>query len=249
MLNTAEAIRVALRPIAKIVRKRERDFLGPRHRSLAEVRGDSELFRLFSEHQGRKIHKWVHYLDLYDRHFSLFKEPRFLELGMFDGGSLELWRKYFGPDAIIFGIDIDPRCDNLVDPPNQARIGSQSDVQFLRGVVAEMGGLDIVLDDGSHIGADQRISFRTLFPLLREGGLYVIEDLHTSYFRSWKGGYRRKGTGVEFVKELIDDMHHWWHERPAGENDIGGIHFYDSLVFIEKGRATEPKALAVPETD
>ncbi len=68
------------------------------------------------------------------------------------------------------------------DAPNQVRIGSQDDPAFLRSVIDEMGSPDIILDDGSHVSDHQKISFETLWPLLKVGGLYVIEDLHTAYF-------------------------------------------------------------------
>ncbi|HEX8351009.1 MAG TPA: class I SAM-dependent methyltransferase, partial [Hymenobacter sp.] len=164
-----------------------------------------KLARQFSEKTGRGADKWLHYLPIYEAHFDRFRETdlRMLEIGVFNGGSLELWRGYFGAKATIFGIDIDQRCAELFDPPNQVRIGSQADCKFLRSVVHEMGGVDLVIDDGSHIAEHQRQSFDCLFPLLNDGGLYVIEDLHTSYWPgAYQGGYRRRGTAIEFVKLL-----------------------------------------------
>lgn len=207
----------------------------------------SGLGKLFFGHKGRTIWKWVHYLDIYDKHFSAYrKRPiNFLEIGVFEGGSLEMWRKYFHIDATIYGIDIDPRCAHFVDEPNQVRIGSQDNASFLLSVAKEMGGLDIVLDDGSHVGKHQRTSFETLFPLLNEGGIYAIEDLHTSYWPGFfKGGYKRQGTGIDLVKGLIDDLHGWWHNR-RGIADIGAIHVYDSIVFIEKRKNTQPHTVKI----
>jgi hypothetical protein len=84
-----------------------------------------------------------------------------LEIGVFKGGSLELWREYFGPAATIFGVDVNPKCADYVTAPNQVRIGSQDDALFLEKVVLEIGTLDIVLDDDSHIGHHQRRSFES----------------------------------------------------------------------------------------
>lgn len=222
-----------------------RDYVAEYAVPIREARkGTSEISRLFFGHSGRLIDKWVHYLDLYDRHFSPFRGPvKMLEIGVFEGGSLELWRKYFGPDATIYGIDINPACAGRVDSPNQVRIGSQDDQEFLRSVVDEMGGLDIVLDDGSHVAKHQLASFRTLFPLLRYGGIYAIEDLHTAYWNQYGGGHGRPGTAVELVKSLIDDMHRWWHDK--GSAEIGAIHVYDSIVFIEKAKPERPQAVRV----
>jgi hypothetical protein len=212
-------------------------------RLAAEHQG--ELAQLFFGQRGRTVHKKVHYLDLYERHFARFRgrTVRMLEIGVSEGGSLDLWRGYFGAEATIFGIDVDPACAAKVEPPNQVRIGSQADPAFLRSVVAEMGAPDIVLDDGSHIGRDQRASFETLFPLLRDGGLYVIEDLSTSYWPGHEGGWRRRGTGIELVKELIDDMNGWYHDRPHRpevRDRAAALHVYHSIVFVEKAPVAPP---------
>ena len=85
----------------------------------------------------------------------------------------------------------------------------------MRSVVTEMGGLDIVLDDGSHRVSHQRASFEVLFPLLSQNALYVVEDMHTNYWRgACEGGWRRRSTFLEQMKDLIDDLHGWWHTHP-----------------------------------
>lgn len=134
---------------------------------------------LFASHHDRLAWKWAHYLDGYTEQFEPYREGiqmkdgsyrpiRFLEIGVHHGGSLQLWRKYFGTNASIWGIDVDPRCLTVDDPDLEVRIGSQDDPNSLASVVAEMGGVDIVVDDGSHIARHQRKSFQTLFPLLSD---------------------------------------------------------------------------------
>ncbi len=219
-------------------------------------RAHGELSRIFFAHRGRVISKWVHYLEIYERHFAPFRirdaPVTMLEIGVAKGGSLQMWREYFGGRATIFGVDIDPNCANRVSPPNQVRIGSQDDPDFLRAVIAEMGAPDIILDDGSHIPRHQRASFDVLFPELKYGGLYVIEDLHTAYWPGgFKGGYRRRGTAIELVKDMIDDLHAWYHRHSTttpGKDEIGAIHVYDSMVVIEKLRKWQPGHLKVGET-
>ena len=200
---------------------------------------------LFFENKGRLAHKWVHYLPVYDRVFAPFKDkaPRMMEIGVSFGGSLEMWRNYFGPKATIFGVDINPDCAARCDPPNQVRIGSQADPAFLRQVVAEMGGLDIVLDDGSHFATHQRASFEALWPLLAPGGLYMIEDTQTAYWPWMEGGYRRPGSAIEMVKSLIDDQHGWYHARRqkfAPREEIGEIRVFDSIFVIDKTLRLRP---------
>jgi hypothetical protein len=213
-----------------------------------------ELAKIFFSGDNRLIHKWVHYLPIYERHFAPYRGSalRFLEIGVSQGGSLDMWRKYFGPQAVIYGIDVDPVCAARVDPPNQVRIGSQDDEMFLRSVAAEMGGVDIVLDDGSHIASHQRATFQTLFPLVSDGGLYVIEDTHTAYWAPYEGGYGRKGTAVDIAKQLIDDLHGWFHKRPAklAETDrLGGVHTYDSMIIIDKVMREKPRHLQIKPKD
>lgn len=212
----------------------------------------------FFGHKRRIVHKWHHYLPLYDRYFSPFREGfpdasggsarrplRMLEIGVSFGGSLEIWRDYFGREAVLFGVDVNPACAAFDgEGGNAIRIGSQDDPAFLRRVVDEMGGVDIVLDDGSHMAAHQRASFETLFPTLSEGGLYVVEDLHTAYWRDFGGGYRSDQSFVAKLKQMIDDMHHWYHKAgeqvSAAAGLVGGLHIHDSIAFIEKTRVAPP---------
>jgi cephalosporin hydroxylase len=213
----------------------------------SEAKGGS-VAAAFFENSGRPVHKWQHYLDIYERHLSCYRNKPFffLEIGVFDGGSLDMWRHYFGNEATIVGIDINQECARRVDPPNLVRIGSQADPKFLQGVIAEFGPPDVVLDDGSHMASHQRASFNALFPAVKEGGLYIIEDMHTSYWPEWEGGYRREGTAVEFVKQMMDDLHAWYHKRPTvtpAKESIGAIHVYDSVTVIERRRKARPGML------
>jgi len=208
-----------------------------------------ELF--FGSEDGPLIDKFVHYLAAYDAQLARFREGftladgtrrplRLLEIGVAQGGSLQLWRKFFGSDAAIWGIDKNPACALAAGNHAEVRIGSQADPGFLRDVVAEMGGVDVVLDDGSHRASHQRASFKVLFPMLSDGGLYGVEDLHTSYWWSFEGGYRVPGTFVEVAKHLVDGMNGWYHRWPApridraAKTEIESITFYDSMVFVAK---------------
>jgi len=202
---------------------------------------------MFWDNQGPPVHKWHHYLPLYDRYMAPLRDRplRMLEIGVFKGGSLALWRRYFGPDATIFGIDIDPACAAFDGQHGQVRIGSQADPDFLTRVADEMGRLDLVLDDGSHYSDHIRTSFRTLFPRLADGGLYIIEDLHAAYWPDYGGGHRAPGNFMQDIATLIDDMHHWYHDQgeatAAAAGHVAGIHVHDSLVVIEKDKVREPR--------
>ena len=206
---------------------------------------DCDLAEIAYSGRCRRVHKWTHYFRIYERHLAKYRGSAFkmLEIGVNGGGSLDMWREYFGPKASIFGIDINPDCAELDTPQSPVRVGSQADPGFLRTVVKEMGGLDVVLDDGSHKGKHQRKSFEVLFPLLNEGGLYIIEDTHTSYWLRFGGGFGRPGTAIGFAKRIVDDMHAWYHRRrprtPA-QTEVGSVTFHDSIIVIEKMRRDPP---------
>jgi cephalosporin hydroxylase len=212
----------------------------------------SDLERIVYGHRGRPVQKWTHYLPVYDEHLARYRGTgaRLLEIGVSRGGSLEVWRRYLGPAATVFGIDVNPACAERVDPPNQVRIGSQADPEFLRSVVREMGGLDVVIDDGSHVASHQLATFRTLFPLLAEDGVFVVEDLHTAYMPRFEGGYRRRGTAIELARTLMDDMHAWYHdagEREVPRDAVTGLHLHDSIMVVTKGRKESPAQIVVGE--
>lgn len=192
-----------------------------------------------------------HYFEFYDRVLGdlarrsrngATAEPvRLLEIGVWQGGSLDLWRQCFGESAVIFGVDIDEKCSGLPVRSAQIRIGSQADPQFLQDVVLEMGGVDVVIDDGSHVSAHVLTSLRTLFPLLADGGLYIIEDLVTSYMPEYGGGLRRRGSSIELLKMLVDHVNQVSFRKPAIDAedqrifaDLAGIEFASSLACLRK---------------
>lgn len=214
---------------------------------------DGDLLEIFAKNEEIVVHKWHHYIPLYDRYFSSFRgrKIRFLEIGVSEGGSLQMWRKYFGDDAIIFGIDINPECKKFNGLAGQVRIGSQTDDVFLKSVVREMGGVDIVLDDGSHLMEHIPATLKYLFPHLNANGIYVIEDLHTAYWKSYGGGYRAKRNFFRFLMDLVDDMHHWYHtsklKQAVISNECCGIHIHDSIVVLEKNKVFKPVHSRIPQ--
>lgn len=206
---------------------------------------DCDLAEIAYSGRCRRVHKWTHYFGIYERYLGEYRRTAFkmLEIGVSGGGSLDMWREYFGPEATIYGVDINPECARLDTPHTPVRVGSQANPEFLRKVVEEMGGLDIALDDGSHRASHQRKSFEVLFPLLNDGGLYIIEDTHTSYWLRFGGGFRRRGTAIEFAKQIVDDMHGWYHRRRTktrAQHEVGSVTFHDSMIVIEKRRRERP---------
>ena len=188
-----------------------------------------------------------------DRYFARYRgtKVRFLEIGVNNGGSLQMWRRYFGDDAVLCGIDINKDCAQYDGQSGMVRIGSQDDPDFLNSVVDEMGGIDLVLDDGSHVSAHIRKSLEVLYPRLSEGGLYMIEDLHCSYWSDFGGGYQTRDSFMSDVKQIVDDMHHWYHtegeKTAATAGHVAGLHVYDSIVVLEKRKVAPPRHTQVGE--
>lgn len=207
---------------------------------------DGDLLDLFAGNKGVVVHKWHHYIPIYDRYFAPFRNTnvRFLEIGVNKGGSLQMWRRYFGDDATLFGIDINQDCAQFNGQAGQVRIGSQADPDFLQSVIDEMGGVDVILDDGSHRMPHVRASFEILYPKLADNGVYMIEDLHTAYSPKYGGGYRSGDNFFRFVREMADDMHHWYHKKALRHPELGGhfsgIHIHDSIAVIDKQPVHRP---------
>ena len=191
------------------------------------------------------ITKHSNYLELYEEYLSRFKnreKVNLLEIGLLDGGSINLWMKYFGNKLNFYGIDINPRCKNYEKDNVVVYIGSQSDEKFLSTVANETPQLDVIIDDGGHTMKQQVNSFKSLFPKLSEGGIYICEDCHTSYWYPYGGGIGRKETFIEFAKKLIDELHATEFKKGNEgyySKNIKGIHFHDSMVIIEKKTMTE----------
>ena len=174
---------------------------------------NGDLAHIYSSDTESIVHKWHHYIPIYEKYFEKYRgqEVRFLEIGVSKGGSLRMWREFLGPNAVIFGIDIDENCSEFNGVHAEVRIGSQDDSSFLSSVVLEMGGIDVVLDDGSHHMQHIFESMRILFPKLNQGGIYLVEDLHTAYWRGFGGGYHSKNNFFRIIPKLIDDIHSWYH--------------------------------------
>lgn len=209
---------------------------------------DNPLTKYFRSNKGHLIHKWIHYFDIYHEHFQKFqKKPVvILEFGVSHGGSLQMWKNYFGRKARIIGVDINPECEQLAEEQVEIYIGSQEDPEFLRDLMKKIGKVDIVIDDGGHTMKQQITTFDEVYRYVKEDGVYLVEDLHTSYWSEFGGGLRKQGTFVEKAKDLIDQLYAW-HSRDAESLKVDdftlttpSIHFYDSIIVFEKRTVDEP---------
>lgn len=197
------------------------------------------LEHFFYRESHRMMSKWSHYLEVYHTYFQKYcgRPVTVLEIGVFGGGSLQMWKKYFGPESRIVGIDIMEECRQYEEEQIQIYIGSQEDRNFLREIAAKLGVIDIVIDDGGHSMNQQIVTFEELFPKLAEGGVYVCEDMHTSYWPSFGGG--AGNSFVDYSHRFVDSLNARYSVSDRLNADeltrsLHGIHYYDSMIVLEK---------------
>ncbi|MCK4782633.1 MAG: hypothetical protein KAV87_02700 [Desulfobacteraceae bacterium] len=172
---------------------------------------------------------------------------RILEIGVggysnpkVGGASLRMWKKFF-PRSQIFGIDFFDK-SSLEESRIKIFQGDQSDTAFLHDLAEKIGHIDIIIDDGSHINEHVKISFKTLFPYLKDGGFYVIEDLQTSYRPDKRGDEKNLNnphTTMGMLKDLVDGINHKYipgRTPTYYDSHIRSIHFYPKLVIFQKGK-------------
>lgn len=255
----------------KFVLKRIKRLLSPDQPPIGEIFGSTDSTTFASAHQpgmarstGRRSPildafssaeksstKWTHYFDIYDECLVPLRDwlaststaPGVLEIGSAHGGSLLMWQSFFGNSSVVCGLDLAPKELNFDNPQVTVVVGSQTDEKTLETAVKLLPNLHLVVDDGSHIGRHQKRSFEFLWSRLADGGLYVVEDLHTAYWKEYEGGIfrRRKSSFIDYAKRLVDVQHSHYSSRRMSQFDreqirdsVFSISFYDSVVVIRK---------------
>jgi cephalosporin hydroxylase len=194
---------------------------------------------------GRGIWKWEHYLPIYERHFEKFRgrEVHVVEIGVYSGGSLDMWKEYFGPKSHIYGVDIGPECKAYERPGIDIFIGDQADPVLWKRFLSQVPQVDVVIDDGGHQMFQQIATLEALLPHIRPGGVYVCEDVHGEY-----------NPFLDYVFGLSRGLH----ARPVGARAMKGtpptdmqlaldsFHFYPFVTVIEK-RADRVDQLIAPK--
>jgi hypothetical protein len=160
---------------------------------------------------------------------------------------LQIWKEYFGPSAKIFGIDINPRCKELEEEQIEIFIGDQEDRKFLKSLAEKIPRIDILIDDGGHTMKQQINTFEELFSHIDQSGVYLCEDLHTSYWSAGGRGYNKRSTFIKYSKNFIDAINAW-HSQTSKLNvtdftkSAQSLHYY-SILVIQKQPIAEPVAL------
>jgi hypothetical protein len=172
-----------------------------------------------------------------------------MEIGVFLGGSLQMWHDYFGPGCRVYAVDIDTRCKAFEDERTRIFIGDQADRKFLAQLRREVPRVDILIDDGGHTMNQQVTAFEELFQHVADRGIYLCEDLHTSYWEEFGGSYREPASYIEFSKTLIDQLNAWHSREPEWlkvddfTRTACSMHYYDSVLVIEKRPMAPPSKI------
>ena len=188
--------------------------------------------------EGPGIWKWDHYFDVYHRHFKRFRgqEVHILEIGIYSGGSLEMWHHYFGPKCHVYGVDIEHECMTYQGERTTIFIGDQADRSFWQRLRQDVPRLDIVVDDGGHQPQQQVPTLEELLPHLEPGGVYVVEDVHGAGnpFAAYVYGCVQSLNAFHAVAHPGDPERRMVTETAAFQAAIDGIYQYPYVVVIEK---------------
>ena len=145
---------------------------------------NKNLIELYAEHKGKVSDKWSLYLEIYDRIFKDMREDALalLEIGIQNGGSLEIWARFFPLANSIIGCDINSKCLNLkyLEQNIKLVVGDANELATRQAILSISNAFDIVIDDGSHRSSDIIKSFCLYFPSINPSGLFIAEDLHCS---------------------------------------------------------------------
>lgn len=216
---------------------------------------------LYANHNDYVSDKWASYLLVYDRWFAIYQNLpiNLLEVGVQNGGSLKVWSKYFSQANCIVGCDINPDCAKLIydDARVHLVLGDINSISTRQNILKHAHLYDIIIDDGSHKSPDIIKTFKYFYSRLAPGGIYVVEDLHCSYWSKWHGGLWRADSAMEFFKNLTDvlNLESWGVKLPPNQfvsrtrskshtrfkpfdyADIESVTFYNSMCLIVKGHS------------
>lgn len=197
---------------------------------------ENPLWNYFQNHkEGHGIWKWEHYFDVYHKHLAKFigKKVDVLEIGIYSGGSLEMWRSYFGEKCHIYGVDIEEACKEYENNYVSVYIGDQENSAFWSDFRNKVEGIDILIDDGGHTAEQQQVTLEQMLQHLNPGGIYICEDIHGTYNKF-----------SNYATALVNELNSM--NNSKFQSSIHSIHFYPYMLVIEK-HLGQPKKLNAPK--
>lgn len=195
--------------------------------------------------EGPGVWKWLHYLELYHRHLHKFvgRQVTIVEVGVYSGGSMQMWRHYFGEGCRVHGVDIQEECKVYGDSHTTIHIGDQADRAFWKRFRESIPSVDVLIDDGGHRPEQQMVTLEEMLPHLRPGGVYICEDVHGSgnRFTAFAHSLANQLNTVALVpqQELAS-------APTSFQAAVNSAHLYPFVVVIEK-RDSTLKSFSAPK--
>ena len=204
----------------------------------------SELLNLFKNSENFST-KHIKYFDAYERLLEKFrgKDVTFVEIGVLNGGSLDIWKEYFSKKSRIIGIDLNPQCKKFQKDNIEIYIGSQSDQDFWKSFFNKVGPVDIVIDDGGHTNIQQIMTAINCIPNINNNGMLIVEDTHASYMKKFNNPSNH--SFINFAKKEIDDINSTFPGLPKMQFSLNkyvySLEFFESIVAfkIDKKKCVE----------
>jgi len=193
----------------------------------------NRIHQIFKESKYYSI-KYKNYFSIYSKLFEKYvnKKITFVEIGILNGGSLFVWKKYFGKNAKIIGIDLNPNAKKFEKYGFKIFIGDQADPKFWKKFFKKENNIDIILDDGGHTNKQQIITTNSCIPNINNGGMLVIEDTHTSYQKEFNNP--SKYSFINYSKKIIDDINYRFPKLGSFKNSLNNtiysVEFFESIV-------------------
>lgn len=193
----------------------------------------NRIHQIFKESKYSTI-KYKNYFSIYSKLFEKYvnKKITFVEIGILNGGSLFVWKKYFGKNAKIIGIDLNPNAKKFEKYGFKIFIGDQADPKFWKKFFKKENNIDIILDDGGHTNKQQIITTNSCIPNINNGGMLVIEDTHTSYQKEFNNP--SEYSFINYSKKIIDDINYRFPKLGSFKNSLNNkiysVEFFESIV-------------------
>jgi hypothetical protein len=207
----------------------------PAPNTSAAINADLKVFAAFNRSKYLSV-KLDSYFQVYEEVFRKYagQQITFVEVGVLSGGSLFMWREFFGPEARIIGIDLNLNAKKWEKEGFEIYIGDQSDPSFWEGFFQKVGLIDVLLDDGGHTNRQQIITVHKAISHIKDGGTLIVEDAHASYIKEF--GNPSKYSFINFAKHLVDSINSRFPRANVMNDDYGkrvySIHFYESMVVF-----------------
>lgn len=184
--------------------------------------------------EGPGIWKWSHYFDIYHRHLSKFigRPVTVVEIGVYSGGSLPMWRHYFGSGCHVHGVDIQPECKVYENGYTTIHIGDQSSREFWKGFRERVPQVDILIDDGGHLAEQQIVTLEEMLPALKPGGVYICEDICCA-----RNGFADFASSMALGLNAYDpimDASGSASRSTAFQDSVHSVHSYPFVLVVEK---------------